>query len=280
MEQMEQKILSVRSLDPEVVVFYDGSDTDYENQEKDFQLSGTLTTTTNIKGNTITLKEATMDAANAYFVAASDVTIQDTTATGVIPLKIAESLIDVKADGYVAVRDCTFDPENAYRCMQFGERLGLAKSITIENTDFAGHFIDDALFVYGMANNGVVNIFNCHFKDVSNMLSIDNKTNTSWTINIINCTVDKWETGEYGGLICLQDTTSETVEEADTENRFHNIRINIQNLTLPDGSKLLPPQNIADICGTQDANQIIYMWDELRNHTPYNASKYPTITIS
>ena len=131
-----------------------------------------------------------------------------------------------------------------------------------------------------MAENGVVTISNCHFNSLSNVVRVSNKANTSWTLNLINCTVDEWEDNQYAGLILLQDYTSENKEKADENNIFHKITINIQNLTKPNGSKLTPVEDLSTICSTEDpATQIIYMWDEWRNFTPYSAEVFPTINI-
>ena len=100
-------------------------------------------------------------------------------------------------DGYVAVRDCKLTPESAYNGVDVGLTYGLAKSVTIDNVDFDGHFVNNAISVYAMANNGVITISNCHFADVSNVLRLSNRTNCKYTVNLINCTFDKWTTGEY-----------------------------------------------------------------------------------
>ena len=79
-------------------------------------------------------------------------------------------------------------------------------------------------------------------------------------------------------MILLQDYTSTSAEEADANNQFANITINIQNLTKPDGNKLQAPDNLGSICATGDENQIIYMFDDYRGITPYG-DKYPIISI-
>ena len=276
MQELESKLNDTKSLDPEVVVLYEGGDTAFENKEKDFQLSGTVAAPTTIKGNTITLKDATLAATTMSFLAAQDVTISNTAVTGLIPKKISNSLIQIHADGYVALRDCTIDPESAYNGIEIGLSNGLAKSVTIENVDFSGHFVNNAINVFGMQDNGVVTVANCHFTDVSNVFRLSNRTNAKYTLNIINCTFDKWETGEYSGMILLQDYTSTSAEQANEDNQFAKLTINIQNCTGPNGK--ITPVDLATVCGTQKDDQLIYMWDSYRKHTAYG-DKYPTITI-
>jgi hypothetical protein len=275
-QELEKKIVDVKSLDPEIVVLYDGSDANYENKEKDFHLSGTVVTPTTVKGNSITLKDTALNAATMSLVAAQDVTIANTNLTGLIPKKISSSLFQIHADGYVAVRDCKLTPESAYNGVDVGLTYGLAKSVTIDNVDFDGHFVNNAISVYAMANNGVITISNCHFADVSNVLRLSNRTNCKYTVNLINCTFDKWTTGEYSGMILLQDYTSTSAEQANTDNQFAKININIQNCIGPNGK--ITPIDLSTVCGTKLDTQLIYMWDNYRKHTAYG-NKYPNITI-
>ena len=110
-------------------------------------------------------------------------------------------------------------------------------------------------------------------------MRLSNRTNTSWTVNLINCVCDEWELGQYAGMILMQDYTSGSSSAAEQSNQFAKLTINIQNCTKPDGTKIVAPANMADICCTQNDNQILYIWDAWRNFVPYNAEKYPTINI-
>lgn len=274
-KELESKITDIKSLDPEVVVLYEGGDTDYTNKQKDFILSGVVNTGTSIKGNNITLHDTTIKATFMNLTAAQDITVNDTTLTGLVPFKITDALFAVHADGYVAFRDCTFTPEACYNGIDIGNNMGLAKSITIENVDFDGLYNNNAITLYGIAENGVITISNCKFKDVKNVIKLCNRTNVPFTLNMINCTIEKMETGEFGGIIALEDMTSETAEEANTNDLFSKVTINLQNVTIPTGKI---PTDPATICGTQDDKQLIYVYDELRGHVAYG-DKYPTIHI-
>ena len=77
-------------------------------------------------------------------------------------------------------------------------------------------------------------------------------------------------------MILLQDYTSTSAEQANEDNQFAKLTINIQNCTGPNGK--ITPLDLATICGTQKDDQLIYMWDNYRKHTAYG-DKYPTITI-
>lgn len=278
MEELQTKITAVKSLDAEVVVLYDGSDPEYSNKEKDFQLSGQVTTPTSILGNSITLKEVTLNSSSVSLTAADEINIKDSTMDGLLPKKISNYVISCHADDFITIRNCTLTPESAYNGIEIGLNVGLSKCINIDNVNFEGHFVNNAISVFGMANNGVLNITNCHFKDVDNVLKISNRANTKFTINLINCTCDKWDTDEQGGMVIFQDYTSTSAEEADENNIFANLTINLQNITKPDGTKLTMPADLSTICATGDKNQILFMWDEYRGITKYG-DKYPTITI-
>lgn len=279
MEDLRKRIEDVKSLDPEVIVLYDGSDTEFTNKEKDFQLSGNVTASTSIAGSSVTLKDLTLSAAAMTMLASDDVTVKNLTMDGTLPKKVSNYIVGIHADDYVAIRDSVLNPENAYNGIEIGLTTGLAKSVTIDNVDFAGHLSNNAINVFGLADYGVLTISNCHFNEVSNILRLSNRANTIWTVNIINCTFDSWETGEYGGMILLQDYTSKSEQEAIEGNQFHNLIINIQNCTKPDGTKITAPENMVDICATGDENQLIYMYDGWRGIVPYSADIYPTINI-
>lgn len=277
MNQLQQMIQDLKSLDYEVVTLYDGSDTDFENEEKDFVLSGAITHPTVVEGRNVSLSNAIVTASNFQAVAVQDVTLKDVTFKGALPKAVSNYLFSAKCNDYVTIRDCIFEQTTAYNGIEIGLAGSVPKSVVIDNIDFSGHLSNHGINIYGMTNNGVVTISNCHFASVSNVIRISNRLNTSWTLNIINCTCDRWEIGEYGGMILLQDFTSTSIEEANEVNQFSKLTINIQNVIKPDGTKI-HDTDLSTICGTKDENQIIYMWDSYRLHTAY-CDKYPMINI-
>ena len=119
--------------------------------------------------------------------------------------------------------------------------------------------INNGINIFGIAENGVVTISNCRFEDLSNVVRVSNRLNMPWTLNIINCVCEKWEANlDYTGMILLQDYTSGSVEAANENDQFSKLTINIQNCTKPDGTKILPVEDLSTICGSRDNNQIIY----------------------
>ena len=278
MDTLEKKIEDLKSLDYEVVTFYDGGETQYNNPIKDFQLSGAITSPAIITSNSVTLKESTMAATYMDLYADNDITVKQSTFNGSVPKATSNAIMKLRANGYITIRDYIFTIEKAYNAIECNLSEAIAKSIVIDNVDFDGPLSNNAINIFGMANGGVVTIANCHFKKVSNMLRISNRLNTTWTINIINCTVDEWDVGQYGGAILLQDYVSKSAEEVATRNEFKNLTINIQNLTKPDGTKVVPC-DLSTICGTQDNNQLIYVYDSYNGVRAYDETIYPTINI-
>lgn len=280
MEELAERIEDLKSLDPEVVVCYDGGETQYNNPIKDFQLSGLITSPAIITSNSVTLKEATLTATYADLYADQDITIKQGTFTGSVPKATSNSIYRLRANGYITLRDIDMSIEKAYNAVECGLTEAVAKSIIIDNVRFDGPLTNNAINVFGMADGGVVTISNCYFKKVSNLLRISNRLDTTWTINLINCVCDGWEkNSDYAGMILLQDYTSKTQEEATASRQFKKLTINIQNCTKPDGTKITPVDNLATICGSRDNNQILYVYDAFNGVRPYNTDIYPTINI-
>ena len=280
MEELAERIEDLKSLDPEVVVCYDGGETQYNNPIKDFQLSGLITSPAIITSNSVTLKEATLTATYADLYADQDITIKQGTFTGSVPKATSNSIYRLRANGYITLRDIDMSIEKAYNAVECGLTEAVAKSIIIDNVRFDGPLTNNAINVFGMADGGVVTISNCYFKKVSNLIRLSNRLDTTWTINLINCVCDGWEkNSDYAGMILLQDYTSKTQEEATASRQFKKLTINIQNCTKPDGTKITPVDNLATICGSRDNNQILYVYDAFNGVRPYNTDIYPTINI-
>ena len=279
LQELQIKIDEVKKQNTEILVLYEGHDTTFENKEKDYIINGVIMSRVDLKGNSVTIDDVTINAAPVYMIVADEIQVKDTSVTGIIPKIISDCIISARADKYVTVKDCTFNMENCFNVLEIGKNTGLAKCIVIDNIDFGGLVANNAINVYGMADGGILNITNCHFDNVSNILRLTNRGNTSWTVNIINCTCDNWETGLYGGAILLQDDTSLDADAANANDMFSKLTINIQNLTKPDGTKLIMPTDLSTICATGDDNQIIYMYDDYRGITSYG-DKYPIINIS
>ncbi len=253
----------------------------------DFVISGTITEaeTSKIVAKSLELNETKVENnVRLNIKATEDVTIAGSEWAGSFPKASGgNEVASINADGHVVIKDCVVDAKDAYNGLGIGLMGGVAKSILIDNVDFKGAFSNNAINIYGTANNAVVTISNCHFTAVSNMLRISNNQGGKVTINIINCTVDKWDiTPDWAGLICCQDYTSKTAEEAIANNLFgaDKVTININNLVGPYG-KVEAPADMAEVCGSKlvEKQLIMVTVDKNGGLQPYNEANFPKLNI-
>ena len=189
---------------------------------------------------------------------------------------------------YVTIKDCTISPSAAYNGVEIGlSSTQLPKNVCIENCHFGGEFKNNAILIFGTENDAVINITNCTFDSVSNILRISNKTNSRGVvINIKDCVINKWDSNVANqGAIIFEDYTSNK-ESADIENLFGNgkIVVNITNLMIPDGNGgVVKLDNIMDVTkrlGTKDANQIAYVYQDFgKGFIEFDENKYPIFNI-
>lgn len=249
-------------------------------ETKDYIVTGEISEKSTIVSKSTSLKEVEIDTAVVNIIASDDVDFKNVQISGTYNKSTQGNAISsIHSDGYISIKDCVISA-TSYNGIEIGLGTGLVKSVLIDNVDFSGKFSNNAISIFGTQEDAVITISNCHFEDVSNVLRISNRTNTKCTINVINCTCDKWETGNYAGLILFQDYTSTTSALAEENNLFGEgkITLNIQNLIKPDGTKLEIPENIADICGSGN-NQILYVYRDKGGLVPYNADKFPVVNV-
>ena len=249
---------------------------------KDYILSGDVVATLRVTGKSAEVSGTQSNDARLN-ITAGDVEIKNYQTSGAFAKATSNATISISSDGYVTVRDAVIDGT-----MYNGIEIGLAngkevKGVTIENCDFKGKFSNNAISIFAQKDGAVVNINNCHFEEVSNALRLSNKSNTKVTVNITNCTCDKWEANaDYAGFILCQDYTSASAEAAATNNLFapEKVAINISNFVGPYG-KLVEPDSIAEIAGCRDAEkQFIYVYRDKSGLVNYSADTYPALSIS
>jgi hypothetical protein len=188
---------------------------------------------------------------------------------------MGNSVMSIHSDSYVTIRDCVINPETSYNGLEIGLQEGLVKGVIIDNVDFDGVFTNNAISIFGTAENCIVTISNCHFNSVSNILRLSNRTGAKCTINLINCTCDTWETGTYAGAILCQDYTSQGQDNLFAPDKM---TINIQNLIGPNG-KIESVEDLSTVCGSKDNNQVLYLYTDGVGFVNYDETKYPTINI-
>ena len=166
----------------------------------------------------------------------------------------------------VVIKNCTFGL-NGYNCLEIGLAAGITppKSVTIENCDFSGILSNNAICIFGTQDNAVINIKNCHFHQISNLLRLSNRTNaTGVVVNIEDCTVDAYEEYlQWRGLFLFENYTDKTQEAVDENNRFgpDKITMNIRNVKVlrDDEYVNIYTEDILDVTNTAAEDQL-FIW--------------------
>lgn len=177
------------------------------------------------------------------------------------------------------------------------------KKIDIERCQFLGTANNNAVSIYDCADNAVINVKDCWFENVSNVLRLSNTGNRSnVTINFENCVIEHWygedatadKKNGYAGFSFCQDYTSKdqsgnlTVAAAEASNLYapNKIIINIKNCTGPNGPIKIgegtdPVVAGADYCQSGLASQLCYVYlDANKQVVAYDVNRYPHITVS
>ena len=201
--------------------------------------------------------------------------------------KFGNAQFSLNGEGEVLVKDCVFG-QNCYNCLEIGlsTKHNPPSKIDIENCDFSGVCSNNGILIFATQPNTVINIKNCHFKQLSNVLRLSNRTNVSGVVvNFENITVDQWDnTPEWAGCFIFEDYIAKTLEEFKSANRFGDgkITINIKNLTHK--GQVIHFDKLSDAMATKDpATQIGYIFvDNIPEEgawIPFVESEYPTINF-
>lgn len=216
--------------------------------------------------------------------ASENICIANLNTTGTLAKSISNAGMSLNpASGEVVINGGNY-AQNGYNAIEIGlNSKSVPKSVSIKDIDFTSTMSNNAILIFNTADNAVINIENCHFNSVSNVVRLSNRDNVHVTLNIKNCTIDHWDTNDmYAGMVILEDYTNKTAESITTANLFgpDKVTINIENCTGPYG-KIKPVKDIGLICGTRNhETQVIYVCQDHGDYClPYDAEKYPTINI-
>lgn len=281
--RMEDKVAALEKTNTEPVAAEAANALNLTDATKDYVVSGDIAQAAAISGKTVTLKDVSVNDATLALNAEKDVELKSVNLTGTYPSDKGKVIKNDNAE-YVTVKDSTFDASAAYNMIEIGlDGTALPKGVLIENCKFTGNYTNNAILVFGTQDNAVININNCYFEHVSNVLRLSNKTNAkNVTVNITNCKCDHWDTNpQWAGLLICQDYTSGSTAKAEENNLFapDKITINVSNLITPDGTLLAAPKDMATIAGSFDDKQVFYLSDNYRGSVAYDAAKYPAINI-
>lgn len=258
---------------------------------KDYSIQGEVSANLTVASSkSTTISDAVItNNARVNLKSTGDVELKSITTTGDFAKSSGNAIVNIPDAASVTIKDMVVE-STQYNGIEIGLGTTLPKSVIIDNCDFSGEFSNNAISIHGTQDNAVINISNCKFSSVSNPLRISNKTGTRVTINITNCSCDKWETENegYAGFLLCQDFTSTTVDGAASANLFGSdkVTINFINFTMPGGVRLTKPEDMSTLCGS-GKDQLVYVYrnadyksDNSYVSTPYgDGSAYPMINI-
>lgn len=241
-----------------------------------------------IQGKSVALQGSTADSTAIRVTAAEDIVISDNTISGELSTEVSNAMVSVDTNETVVVKNCT-SSLLGYNGLEIGLNNTAPKRIIIKDCEFTGEFSNNAISIFATANNCVVDIINCHFTKVSNVLRISNRTNaTGVKINFTNCTWDHLEDNlEYKAVVLCQDYTSTSQAETISANRFGNnkVEINFNNCTGEDGNIITLPED-SSWAGTGEG-KLIYVFankwaNEERGKVPYAeySEMFPDIGVN
>ena len=284
-QMLEEKIASLSKTNVESVNVSESTE-NLNDSAKDYVLNGNATSTLSVTGKSVTLSDVNVSNDARVKINAGDVEIKGTEFSGEFAKSTSNAVVSLNSAEYVSIKDATFDAtSSAYNAIEIGLNSAvstLPKSVLIENCKFEGALSNNAILVFATQDNAVININNCAFENVSNVLRLSNRANAkNVTVNVTNCTVNKWEEKpEYAGFLICEDYTSTTAASAEENNLFGDgkITVNFINLVGPNG-KVTAPSDMSTVCGSKDANQLVYVYRDKSGLVTYNESKYPVIHI-
>ena len=288
-ELLESKVDNLEKSNSEVVETYDGSQ-ELNDEAKVYSISNAnITNNPSITAKSVMLNDSTLTNNARMQIKAENVNINNLQVNGDFPKSTSNSVIKINDTENIIFKDMTFNSSDVYNGIEIGlssDNSKLPKNIIFDNCRFEGSFSNNAILIFGTQNNATITLNNCYFEKISNALRLSNKSNASGvTVNIINCTVDEWDSNPLwsGFLICEDYTNTESEAQAEEANLFspEKIKVNFINL-IHNGEKILP-SDIVSVCGSKDENQVVVVCRDAIQESDYcinyDANKFPTITF-
>jgi len=288
-ELLESKVDNLEKSNSEVVETYDGSQ-ELNDKAKVYSISNAnITNSPSITAKSVILNDSTLTNNARMQIKAENVNINNLQVTGDFPKSTSNSVININDTENIIFKDMTFNSSNVYNGIEIGlssDNSKLPKNIIFDNCRFEGSFSNNAILIFGTQNNATITLNNCYFEKVSNALRLSNKSNASGvTVNIINCTVDEWDSNTLwsGFLICEDYTNTESEAQAEEANLFSPEKIKVNFINLIHNSEKILPSDIVSVCGSKDENQVVVVCIDAIQGSDYcinyDANKFPTITF-
>lgn len=190
-----------------------------------------------VSGESVSIYDATVsDNVRLKITATEDVEIENLTFSGDFPKSTSNAIATINGGSSVSITNMVFDETvTGYNALEIGlSATECPKYINISDCKFNGAMSNNAILIFGTADNAVINIKNCKFGTLSNVLRLSNKLNSkNVVVNVIDCSVEQWDTNPtWEGFLICEDYTSKSVEKEKENNLFGDgkITVNFTNL--------------------------------------------------
>lgn len=273
---LNDKVEKLSKTDIEVV---DGTDASLNDTTKDYVVVGDIAQTSSITAKSVTIKNSSISDNARLSINAGDVEVKGLAISGDFPkAQGGHAVVKINESDYIVFRDMTFNSNDVYNGIEIGLNSSkLPKYVLFDNCKFEGTFTNNPIIVFGTADDAIINIQNCSFDKVSNILRLSNKANTKCVVNISNCSVNQLETNpEYTGAILCQDYTSKGEEVANNLFSPEKITINFKNFKVA-GKELVMPTNVQDLFEGPD--KMVYLYNNTEEVVPYEEGRFPKVNI-
>lgn len=273
---LNDKVEKLSKTDIEVV---DGTDASLNDTTKDYVVVGNIAQTSSITAKSVTIKNSSISDNARLSINAGDVEVKGLAISGDFPkAQGGNAVVKINESDYIVFRDMTFNSNDVYNGIEIGLNSSkLPKYVLFDNCKFEGTFTNNPIIVFGTADDAIINIQNCSFDKVSNILRLSNKANTKCVVNISNCSVNQLDTNpEYTGAILCQDYTSKGEEVANNLFSPEKITINFKNFNVAD-KELVMPTNVQDLFEGPD--KMVYLYNDTEEVVPYEEGRFPKVNI-
>jgi hypothetical protein len=273
---LNDKVEKLSKTNIEVV---DGTDASLNDTTKDYVVVGDIAQTSSITAKSVTIKNSSISDNARLSINAGDVEVKGLAISGDFPkAQGGNAVVKTNESDYIVFRDMTFNSNDVYNGIEIGLNSSkLPKYVLFDNCKFEGTFTNNPIIVFGTADDAIINIQNCSFDKVSNILRLSNKANTKCVVNISNCSVNQLETNpEYTGAILCQDYTSKGEEVANNLFSPEKITINFKNFKVA-GKELVMPTNVQDLFEGPD--KMVYLYNNTEEVVPYEEGRFPKVNI-
>lgn len=273
---LNDKVEKLSKTNIEVV---DGTDASLNDTTKDYVVVGDIAQTSSITAKSVTIKNSSISDNARLSINAGDVEVKGLAISGDFPkAQGGNAVVKINESDYIVFRDMTFNSNDVYNGIEIGLNSSkLPKYVLFDNCKFEGIFTNNPIIVFGTADDAIINIQNCSFDKVSNILRLSNKANTKCVVNISNCSVNQLDTNpEYTGAILCQDYTSKGEEVANNLFSPEKITINFKNFNVA-GKELVMPTNVQDLFEGPD--KMVYLYNDTEEVVPYEEGRFPKVNI-